>query len=97
MKNRVSINFGAIVCVIALVYLSFKVLVHGAFLPFSIFSVQSAINNWIKHWHIIAIGLLPVYISVVFFGAAFFGIIFGSALQKCVYNFVYSRFISANK
>lgn len=91
MKKRHSINFGGIICLIALVYFICRVLLQDDILPFSIFSVQTSMNRWVKHWHIVTVGLLPVYVALVFFGAALCGVFFGSAAQRWISRFLQQK------
>lgn len=91
MKKKHSLNLGGIMCLLILVFIICRILLQDDILPFSIGSVQTSMNHWIKHWHIVAVGLLPVYVGLVFFGAALCGLFFGSALQRWI-----SKFLSKN-
>lgn len=90
MKKKHTINTGSVVCLIILVYAIYIILLQGDMLPCSILSVQASMNHWIKDWHVVAAGLLPIYIALVFFGATLCGIFFGSAIQRWLSRF-YSR------
>jgi hypothetical protein len=87
MKKRHTLNMGGVICIIALVYIIYRVLLLNDMLPFSIYSVQLSMNHWLKHWHVIVVGLIPVYIALVFFSALICGVFFGSAAQRWIFRF----------
>ena len=91
MRKKHSVNFGGIVCLIVIVYVTCMILLQDDILPFSIYSVQSSMNQWVKRWHIVAVGLLPIYVALVFFGAALCGICFGSAAQRWISKFLQQK------
>lgn len=91
MKKARSINLIGIVCLIAIVYVTCKILLQDDILPFSILSVQSSMNHWIKQWHIVAVGLLPIYVGLVFFGAVLCGLFFGTAAQRWISKFLQKK------
>lgn len=91
MRKKYSINFVGIICLIAIVYVTCRVLLQDDILPFSIWSVQTSMNHWIKQWHIVAVGLLPIYVALVFFGAVLCGLFFGSAAQRWISKFLQQK------
>ncbi len=91
MKKNRSINVISIICLIAIVYVTFRILLQDDILPFSIWHVQTSMNHWIKQWHIVAVGLLPIYVALVFFGAVLCGIFFGSAAQRWIAKFLQQK------
>lgn len=84
MKKTHTLNLGSAICLVVLIYIIYRILLFDDILPFSIESVQTTINHWAKRWHIVAVGLLPIYVALVFFGALLFGIFFGSAAQRWI-------------
>lgn len=91
MKTKQTINFGGMISLVIIVYVTVRILLQDDILPFSICSVQASMNHWVKHWHIVAVGLLPIYVALVFFGAALCGICFGSALQRWISRFLQQK------
>ncbi len=91
MRKKHANNFIGIICLVAIVYVTFEVLLQDDILPFSICSVQTSMNHWIKDWHIVAVGLLPIYVALVFFGAVFCGLFFGSAAQRWISRFLQQK------
>jgi hypothetical protein len=87
MQNRNSLNIGGIIFLIILIYLLYRILLHSDLHPFSILAVQTTMNHWVKHWHFLVVGLIPVYIAIVFFGAVLLGIFFGKSVQRWVSRF----------
>lgn len=82
MKRKNTINAGGILFLMILLYLLYRALVQNDILPFSIDAVQATMNHWVKHWHIIVVGLLPVYVAVVLLGVVLSGVCIGSAVQR---------------
>jgi len=81
MSKRHSFNFGGMICLIAAVCAVCYVLL-GSILPCSIGSVLSSMNHWVRHWRVLTVGLLPIYVSFMLFGAAISSVYLGSALQR---------------
>lgn len=84
MKTNRTFNVGGVVCLFATTWLMYQLLLCDDFFPLSIMAVQLSINHWAHHWHVLAVGLLPVYVAFVFFGAALCGLLFGSVLQNWI-------------
>ena len=82
IKKRQSFNVGGLICLVAAVCFMSYVLLDGDILPCSITSVMSSMNHWARHWHILVVGFLPVYVALMLFGTAVFSIYAGSALQR---------------
>lgn len=83
MNIRHSFNIGGIICAFLAVS-AVCYLLLGSLLPCSIGSVMSSMSHWARHWHVLVVGLLPVYVSLMLFGAAITSIYVGSALQRWV-------------
>ncbi len=88
---KYTLNLGAILSLILAIYFIYYLLLKDDLLPFSIPFVLSSINHWSHHWHVLVVGLMPIYLAVVIFGAAMFGIYFGSALHRWVLRYLNSR------
>ncbi|HEX2549866.1 MAG TPA: hypothetical protein VHM20_08560 [Gammaproteobacteria bacterium] len=87
MKNNHKHNIGGVIFLFILVYFIYRILLEDDILPFSISAVQTTMNHWVKHWHFLVVGLIPVYIAFVFFGAMLVGILFGERLQHWISKF----------
>lgn len=77
-------NLGGVLCLIGVFYLICYFLIHDVVTPISISSVLSSINHWTKHWHVLAVGLLPIYVALMIFGTAIMGVYFGSAVHRWI-------------
>lgn len=75
-----SLNLGGILCLLATVYVIYYLLIKDRLLPFCITSVLSWSSP--KHWHVLAVGLVPIYLALMIFGAAMISIYLGSAIQR---------------
>ena len=91
MNKRHSLNLGGMICLVAAVYVLYYLLLRDNILPFSIHSMLFNINHWAKNWHVIVIGLLPIYLALMVFGTAIIGIYFGSALQRWLSSFLHHK------
>lgn len=81
--KKSSVNLGGILCLVAAVLLISNILIWDAIAPISISSMSSSFNHHCaRHWHVLAVGLLPIYVALMIFGTAIVGIYFGSALHR---------------
>jgi hypothetical protein len=87
MKKSNTLNIGGIIFLFILVYFIYRILLEDDILPFSISAVQHSMNHWVKHWHFLVVGLIPVYIAFVFFGGVLIGIFFGERIQRWISKF----------
>lgn len=69
---------GGVICLIAMAYLLYYLLLKDKLINFC---VDSSISLF-HHWHCIAIGLIPIYLALIIFGATIVSIQLGSALQR---------------
>lgn len=91
MNKRYSLNFGALICLVAAVYCMYCILLQDDVLPFSIGAVVNSMNHWAKHWRILVVGLLPIYVALMFFGTAIIGLYIGSNLQRWLTRFLHQK------
>lgn len=91
MNKRFTLNLGAIICLMALGYILYYLLLLDNPLPFSIGAVLSSINHIIKHWHVLAVGLLPIYIALMIFGTGIISIYLGSVLQRWIGQYLSNK------
>jgi len=87
MNRRSSLNLGGVLFLIAAVYLICTILICDAIAPISISSMLSSFNHWARHWHVLAVGLLPIYVALMIFGTAIMGVYFGSAVHRFIARF----------
>ena len=80
-KKPFSLSISGLIIAIAFVYLMNSILLHDDFTIFSIRAVQMTLNHWLKHWHILVVCFLPVYVAFFSFGAGICGYFFGSWLH----------------
>lgn len=88
IKKPFSLNVGGLLGSILFVYLIYVLLLQDNIGFFSIGSVQLSLNHWLKHWHILSVSLLPVYVALIFFGAGLFGYVIGSYFQRWLKDFL---------
>jgi hypothetical protein len=82
LNRKATLNLGGIVCLIAGVYCIYYLLILDKILPFSISSVLSWSSHYAKEWHILTVGLVPIYLALMIFGTSMLSLCFGSALQR---------------
>lgn len=62
-------------------------MVREKIFPLSINSMMSSLNHLVRHWHVLVVGLLPVYVALMIFGTAVIGVYLGGALHRWFENF----------
>ena len=82
INKRHSLNIIEAICLIIAVYFVCYLLRQDNILPISINAVWLHISHWAKHFKVLAVGLLPIYVALMVFGTAIIGIRLGSALQR---------------
>jgi hypothetical protein len=87
INAKSSLNLGGVLCLIGAVYLICYILICDVVNPISINSMLLSFNRWAKHWHVLAVGLLPIYVALMIFGTAILGVYFGSAIHHWVVRF----------
>ncbi|MES2216835.1 MAG: hypothetical protein V4501_00345 [Pseudomonadota bacterium] len=80
-NKKGSLNLGGIICLTTAVYFIYYLLVQHI-LPGSVHSLLSWNSGSAKKWHVLAIGLVPIYLSLIIFGTASFSLYVGSSLQR---------------
>lgn len=81
LNKRHSLNAIEVICLIAAIYWVCSML-GGDFELISINSVWSNLTLSLRHFHVIAVGLLPVYVALMVFGTAIVSVYLGSAIQR---------------
>jgi hypothetical protein len=84
MKKQHKLNIGAIISLAGVLYIMYHILIFDGMLPLSISTIMDTLSHCIKHWHILVIALIPVYIALVLFSTAAFGIYLGNILQHWI-------------
>lgn len=82
LYKKHTINGGGILCLITTAYALYYLLLNDKLLPISISSITTFTSHCTTHWHILAAGLIPVYLALIIFGTAILSLHFGSALQR---------------
>jgi hypothetical protein len=81
MKKQ-TVNLGSIVCLLVAVYFVYGALLQDGLIPASISTVWEHFRHWAKHFRVLAVALLPVYVALMVFGTSIVGIYLGSAIQR---------------
>lgn len=84
MEKRLKFNIGTIIAFTALSYVVYYLLVSDNSLHISIGYIISHTHHMALKKHLIVLGLLPVYIAIMVFGAATLGTYIGSSLQHLI-------------
>jgi hypothetical protein len=80
-NKKGSLNLGGIICLTTAVYFIYYMLVTN-FLSGPVHSLLSWNSDSAKKWHVLAIGLVPIYLALIIFGTAIFSMYVGSSLQR---------------
>ncbi len=81
------LNIGGVIGLILVALAMGDVLLCENIPLLSINITQTMISHWARHWHVIAIALLPIYIAILFFGASMLGLWLGSMIQHGLTRF----------
>lgn len=82
--ERYTFNLCESICLLLAVYSICYILSQDDVFPISISYAWSCFSHWAKHFHIIAVALLPVYVALMVFGTAIVGVYLGSAMQRWI-------------
>jgi hypothetical protein len=82
MKKLISLNIGMIITLTVIVYTVYYLLLHNNFLHTSIASIIDSSHRLKDSWHLLVLGLLPIYIGTMVFGSILLGAYLGSLLQQ---------------
>jgi len=77
-----------VLAVLAICYLLYS----DALFPCSISTVWETISRFVRvpHFQLVTVGLLPVYVALMVFGAAFFGAFAGGYIIRALYRWLRS-------
>ncbi|RDI42411.1 hypothetical protein [Aquicella lusitana] len=81
MRKLVSQNISKFIITVTAIYMAYYLLLHDNFLHSSIASIIDSANRLNIKEHLLIVGLLPIYIAMMIFGAALAGVYLGSKLQ----------------
>ncbi len=84
MKRLLQLNFGALLTSVMIFVIAYYLLLRDNFLHTSIASIITLSETVKLKEHLLILGLLPIYIGTMIFGAALIGIYLGSSLQTVV-------------
>jgi len=85
MKRKFLLHSIELICLIVAVFFVCYFLFQDDNLPISINSVWFSINHTcMRQFHILAVGLLPIYVALMVFGTAIFSKYCGSRLQRVI-------------
>lgn len=84
MKKRYSLSIYNLLGLSLAVYCIYYLLLKNDELPFSIHAVLYGIHHLINHWHVVVVGLLPIYVALMIFGLTLLGLYLGAVLERIV-------------
>lgn len=79
---KCSLNLGGMIGALVVACIMCDILLFKNIPLLSINITQQMISHWFAHWHIVVIGLFPIYVAALFFGASLLGFIAGSIVQR---------------
>ncbi len=94
INKRYTLSVCEGICLIAAVYVICYMLCQDTISPMSINSAWVYFSHWARHFHVLAVGLLPVYVALMIFGTATVGIYLGSAIQRWT-KFAMARYLKS--
>lgn len=82
MPKKLQTNFLPFLFYLILTYLAYYLLLYGKRLHTSISQIISMSHNLSLKPHLLVLGMLPIYISIMIFGAGILGIYLGQICQQ---------------
>lgn len=80
--KHVSLKIGALIGSAMIIVVTYYLLLKDTFLHTSISSILNRAQSFTLEGHLLVLGLLPFYIALMVFGAAFLVLYIGSSLLK---------------
>lgn len=88
MRKQGLLNIISLICLMTAVFFICYFLLRDDIFPFSIRSVWSyTAHHWPSHFHMLAVGFLPIYVALMIFGTAIVVTYFGSILKRWISSF----------
>lgn len=84
MKQILPLNIGTLISFLVMFAIAYYVLLQDNFLHISIASIISRAHYLEIKKHLIVLGLLPVYIATIIFGAGIASVYLGSTVQSLI-------------
>lgn len=84
MKYFYKYNIGSIVMLMMASYLAYYLLLDNNWLHTSIASIINTTQDLPFESHLLIVGLIPIYVGVIVFGAGLLGIYWGNRLQHYI-------------
>ncbi len=85
MKNiRISFSISTIIALITVIYVAYYLLLRENCLHSSISSIIGYSHHVAVKEHLLILGLLPIYIAAMIFGAATLGLYLGNRLESFI-------------
>lgn len=75
-----------IISLLFVLYSVYYILLKDTFLNASISSIIASSHKFARQNHVLVLGLIPIYISLMIFGASILGIYVGSRLQQFFFS-----------
>jgi hypothetical protein len=96
-KTILSLNIVIIITLTVICYAAYSLLLQDNFLHSSISAIISMSHQLDPKRHLIVLGLLPIYIATVIFGAALLGLYIGSFVQEYLMGDIKKPIIAQKK
>lgn len=84
MRKLVSLSLASTVAVLTVFYVAYYLLLSDSFMHISVGEIIAHTHQLSMKKHLIVLGLIPIYIALMIFGAAVLGMYLGSLLQSWI-------------
>ncbi|HSW93822.1 MAG TPA: hypothetical protein VLJ15_05625 [Gammaproteobacteria bacterium] len=86
ITKRHTVTICEAVCLLLAIGVTCYVLCENEMSPVSIDSAWNYFSHWARHFHVIAVALLPVYVALVIFGTATLCAWLGSIVRRLIHQ-----------
>lgn len=79
-----SFNLGTLITLSGAFYIAYYLLLDDSLVHISLTAIIDRSNELSMNKHLLVLGLIPIYIAIVIFGAATIGVYLGGIIQRAV-------------
>ena len=95
--KSISFNLGTLIALSGAFYVAYYLLLDDSLLYISLTAIINSSHELSMHKHLLVLGLIPIYIAIVIFGAATIGVYLGGIIQRVIIDPITHLTLSALK
>ena len=84
LNKKLTLNVGGFICLMFTVYLVYDLVLKDTQFPLSVSALLVFGSHLSRIWHLLTIGLIPIYLALIIFGIGLASLYFGSMMQNWI-------------